>query len=147
MALLTRIEDIISIPMELFHKQKGFHPVDLNRMAMRCMERGCRKGIKQVYAPNRFEVVLNPADHDDLRPFLSIIRSDITGELRRVIEERNYLLAGDLSQHRFVPLGLSREDQLEGLGKTSTGEAVPRRRNIPEGAAELLNIAGHGLSR
>jgi len=96
MALMTRIEEIISIPLELFHNRKGFHPVDLNRLALRCMEQDSRKGIKKTYAPNRFRVLLNPDDYKDLYPFLDTIRSDISGELRRVVEERNYLLAGDL---------------------------------------------------
>lgn len=97
MALLTRIEEIISIPLELFHQRKGFHPVDLNRMALRCMEQGTRKGIRQIYAPNAFTVLLSPADYRELSPFQDTIRADIKGELRRVAEERNYLLAGDLS--------------------------------------------------
>lgn len=96
MALLTKIEDIVSIPMEVFHRQKGFHPVDLSRSALRCLEQGCRRGIKQIYAPNRFDVRLCPEDYKELQSFLSVIRSDISGELRRVISERKYLLAGEL---------------------------------------------------
>jgi hypothetical protein len=97
MALLTRIEEFISRPMELFHKQKGFQPVDLNRMALRQMEIGCRKGIRQTYAPNHFIVCLNPHDLKDLDAFLEMICSEIKGELRRVVEERQYLLAGELT--------------------------------------------------
>ena len=97
MALLTRIEEIIGIPMELFHQRKGFHPVDLNRMALRCMEQGTRKGIRQIYAPNAFTLRLSLSDYQDLAPFEDTIRADVKGELRRVAEERNYLLAGDVS--------------------------------------------------
>ena len=70
MGILTKVEDIISIPLEVFHRQKGFHPVDLNRLALRCMEQGTRKGINKVYAPNRFRVLLNPGDYRELHPFL-----------------------------------------------------------------------------
>jgi len=82
--------------MEFFHRQKGFHPVDLNRMALRCMEQGCRKGIKSHYAPNNFSVHLSPSDHHDLFPFLDTIRSDIFCELDKVVSERGYILAGKL---------------------------------------------------
>ena len=97
MALLTRIEEIIGIPLEWFHQQRGFHPVDLNRMALRCMEQGTRKGIRQTYAPNAYTVMLNPADYHELVPFLDTIASEIKGELQRVAEERKYLLAGELT--------------------------------------------------
>jgi hypothetical protein len=94
---MTRIEEIINIPMDyIFHRRAGFQPVDLVRLAMRCMERQARKGIRQTYAPNRFSVVLHPSDYRELYGFLGILRSEIKGELRRVVEERNYLLAGDL---------------------------------------------------
>ena len=96
MGLLTKIEEILSVPLELFHKRAGFHPVDLNRLAVRSMEKGCRKGVRKVYAPNAFAIRLSPADYEDLRPFLEIMRSDICGELRRVVDERNYFLVGDL---------------------------------------------------
>jgi hypothetical protein len=125
MALLTRIEEIISIPLELFHQRKGFHPVDLNRMALRCMEQGTRKGIRQVYAPNTFTVLLNPSDFRDLHPFLGTIGSDIKGELRRVAEERSYLLAGDLS----VTLTTDEE----------TPEGKPQVRGSMQGEAEPVS--------
>jgi|GEM_PF-6158623 len=97
MALMTRIEEIINIPMEyIFHRRAGFQPVDLVRLAMRCMEQRTRKGIRQTYAPNRFSVLLHPSDYRELFGFLGILQSEIKGELRRVVEERNYLLAGEL---------------------------------------------------
>lgn len=96
MGLLTRIEDILSLPMEALHARKGFHPVDLNRMALKTLEQGCRKGIRKMYAPNTFRVFLHPADHDELSAFLQGIAADIKSELLRVVRERDYLLAGDL---------------------------------------------------
>lgn len=96
MALLTRIEEILSIPMEAVHNRRGFQPVDLTRRAVRSMEQGARKGIHKTYAPNRFHVLLSPVDYEELYPFLAMICSDIRGELRRIVEERDYLLAGEL---------------------------------------------------
>jgi hypothetical protein len=61
------------------------------------MEQGSRKGIRQTYAPNAFTMLLNPADYRELTPFLDTISSDVKGELQRVAEERNYLLAGELT--------------------------------------------------
>ena len=56
MGLLTKVEEILDIPMDLFHRRRGFHPIDLNRMVRRCMEQGSRKGIKRTYVPNNFEM-------------------------------------------------------------------------------------------
>jgi len=96
MELLTKVEEILNIPMDLFHRRKGFHPVDLSRMALRCMEQGCRKGLNTNYAPNHFSVLLNPSDYKELYPFLQTIRSDIYHGLKKIVAERKYLLAGDL---------------------------------------------------
>ena len=96
MALMTKIEEFLSIPMEKIHDQRGFHPVDLCRKVVRCLERGKRRGIRQTYAPNRFTVRLHPSDYKELRPFVGMIRSEIKGELHRVVQECNYLLAGGL---------------------------------------------------
>jgi len=97
MGLLTKIEEVISLPLELFQTRKGFQPVDACRLVLRCMERGAKKGISKTYAPNRFNMYLSSADYREYKPFMSLIQSDIKGELRRVIEERSYLLAGELA--------------------------------------------------
>ena len=97
MGLLTRVEEFISTPLEYFHNRKGFQPVDLNRLAQRCMESGSRKGIRRVYAPNRYEVLLSEWDFAELHPFLETICADIGSELQRVAEERDYMLAGEIS--------------------------------------------------
>ena len=83
--------------MELFHKRKGFHPVDLNRMALRCMEQGGRQGINRIYAPNDFVIMLHPSDYQEISPFLHTIRSEILQELKITVADRNYLLAGELT--------------------------------------------------
>jgi tetratricopeptide (TPR) repeat protein len=123
MALLTRIEEIIGIPLELFHQQKGFHPVDLSRLALRCMEQGTRQGIRQTYAPNAFTVLLHPADYEELKPFLDTISSDIKGEIQRVAEERSYLLAGNLAV-TLTPNGETPEGKPKVNGMMQ-GEADP----------------------
>lgn len=96
MTILTKLEDIISIPLEIFHKQKGYQPVDICRMAVRCMIKGVRKGLRSVYVPNCFDVRLHPAEFKELSPFLSTIRSDIKSELMRVAKERGYVLKDSL---------------------------------------------------
>lgn len=129
MGLLTRIEDIISIPMEKFHTRRGFHPVDLNRLAVRCMEQGSRRGIKKVYAPNRFRILLNPEDYRELYPFLDMIRSEITGELRLLVDERKYLLAGevqmDIVEDPDTPVGLPQiKYRMQENGETESVERM-----------------------
>ncbi len=96
MGLLTKVENILSAPMELFHKRQGFHPVDLSRMALRCLEQGCRKGLRQVYAPNTFLIQLHPNDYNELYAFNKVIIQDIVAELERVVQERKYTLAGEI---------------------------------------------------
>ena len=81
----------------LFHRRRGFQPVDLCRMTVRCMEQGCRQGINRVYAPNDFIVLLNPLDYRELSSFIKNIRAEILEELTRIVTDRNYLLAGALT--------------------------------------------------
>jgi len=96
MGIPTTIEDFISRPMDMVHTGKRFQPVDLNRMALKCLERGSRKGINRIYAPNQFRIILSCNDYKDLSPFLNRLMQDIKSELCKVVEERNYLLAGEL---------------------------------------------------
>lgn len=96
MGLLTKVENILSKPMEKIFKQKGFHPIDLSRLALRCLEKGCRKGMRRTYAPNTFLIYLHTSDYKDLYPFLKGIAEDITSELQRMVDERKYILAGDI---------------------------------------------------
>ncbi|MCD4678719.1 MAG: DUF3662 domain-containing protein [Desulfobacula sp.] len=124
MGLLTKIEEVIAKPLEIFHTKKGFQPVDVCRLALKCMERGAKKGINKTYAPNLFRVYLNKSDYREYRPFIDVICSDIKGELRRVIEERDYLLAGELSVEIFEDSALlSGLPKVEGLMQ---GEEEPR---------------------
>ena len=95
--VLTKVEDILILAMEIFHRRRGFHPVDLSRMAMRCMEQGCRQGINRVYAPNDFVILLHPSDYRELSSFLGNIQSEILEELNRTVTNRKYLLAGQLA--------------------------------------------------
>ena len=97
MGIVTKVEEILSMPMEIFHRRKGFQPVDLSRMTVRCMEQGCKQGINRVYAPNDFIVLLNPLDYRELSSFIQNIRAEILEELTRIVTDRNYLLAGTLT--------------------------------------------------
>ncbi|MFH2093542.1 MAG: FhaA domain-containing protein [Pseudomonadota bacterium] len=124
MGLVTKIEEVIAKPFELFHSRNGFQPVDVCRLALKCLENGVKKGINKTYAPNLFRVRLNKADYKEYKPFINVIRSDIKGELRRVIEERNYLLAGSLDVEIVKdPALLSGLPRVEGFMQ---GEDDPR---------------------
>ena len=126
MGLITKIEDVIAAPMEFFHQRRGFQPVDLGRMALRCMERGCRQGLRAVFAPNCFRIFLSPEDYDELQPFREVIRSDVSHELSRVASERHYLLAADLV--------------IEIVRDTNTPVGQPRVKGHMQGQEEPVSV-------
>lgn len=101
MGFLTKVENFISKPMDRIFKQKGFHPIDLSRLALRCMEKGCRKGLRNTYAPNTFLIYLHTTDYKDLYPFINVICTDIKSELQKMVDERNYVLAAELEVRLF----------------------------------------------
>ncbi|CAG37161.1 FhaA domain-containing protein [Desulfotalea psychrophila] len=101
MGFLTKVENILNIPMEKFHQGNDFHPIDLCRLAVRCLEQGCKKGLRRTYAPNTFHIYLHSNDYNELYPFLKVISSDIQAELERHIEERKYVLASNLEVFLF----------------------------------------------
>ncbi len=121
MGLPTKVENFISDLIDRLFSSKGFQPVDLCRMAVRCMDQGSRQGINRTYAPNVFILTLHGNDYRKHAPVLHFIKADILACLKQHAVEHNYLLAGDLlltlEEDEHTPEGTPRI-----IGRMSDGD-------------------------
>ncbi|TYO97376.1 FhaA domain-containing protein [Desulfallas thermosapovorans] len=98
MGFFSELEGNLEKYIEGFFKDKfgggGLQPVDIAKKLAREMRDRRRVGLKDIYVPNRFEVILGPKDYAAVSPLMDRLSAEMVDYVKNKAVEKKYTLLG-----------------------------------------------------
>lgn len=97
MGFLAELEQRIEGTIQRFFPKRqpgGVQPLEVARLLVRAAEDQRRVSVDVVYVPNRFEVLVSPADLSELEPMMRTVKQDVLRHIERVAGNRGWSFAG-----------------------------------------------------